>query len=838
MKRGLPVYTLLFVTLFTAFSLQNAYSQPLLIENFDYPDGTLLNTVGWTAHSGTDNPIDVVVPSLSFAGYPLTNIGGAARLDANYEDVHKTFTAQTSGTVYAAFMVKVIASAEGYFMHIAGNPIGSIFRGKIFMVGTADPFNFGLSVGSNTVTPVTGGSYNFNTTYLFVLIYEIIEGTNNNIVSLYIISGDVPATEPGTPTIGPLIDASQTDIEPGSIALRQFSASQNVLIDGIRVGKTWAEAVTDALPVDATAPVPTFVPANAAVNVPIEVVPAITFDEPVLKTDGSALVDADLATLVTFKKTDAAGENVPFTATIDATKKVITVTPASALNNSQAYYLSVGPVEDANGNESSAASVTFTTLASTTPAVTLTGPVGGETFHAGDATSITWTSANITNIFIEVYSPGTSGYAWQSFVASTPASAGKVDIVVPADAPYGTEYKIRVSDLDNSSVKSESTAFTVIGVATSITDLRTRFVNNDVVKLAGEATVTFLRPGNRNQKYIQDAGAGLLIDDAAAILATTVAAGDNIQGLEGKIGFYGGMMQIVPTVPAVTIKSTGNTVTIAEMTIAQYITDYLKYESMLVKLKTVTITEGNGTATFAESTNYNVTDGTSTVVLRTFKTGDGNVVGTVIPTARMHMTVLAGFYTSGTTTTVQVYPRNTSDFYLLSAAKTITTFAFNGLTPAVTGTINETAKTIALIVPASTNRTALIPTITISDKATVDPASGTAKDFTNPVTYTVTAEDGSTAVYTVTISLSTGIQDALTGSYRIYPVPARSEITAAGIEDVTRIEIFDVTGNKLISEICEGMNQKDISVSHLAHGIYFIRFTTHGGAVMKRFVKE
>lgn len=47
---------------------------------------------------------------------------------------------------------------------------------------------------------------------------------------------------------------------------------------------------------------------------------------------------------------------------------------------------------------------------------------------------------------------------------------------------------------------------------------------------------------------------------------------------------------------------------------------------------------------------------------------------------------------------------------------------------------------------------ALVPTIKISDKATVSPASGVAQDFSSPVTYTVTSEDGIvTATYTVSV---------------------------------------------------------------------------------------
>ena len=86
-----------------------------------------------------------------------------------------------------------------------------------------------------------------------------------------------------------------------------------------------------------------------------------------------------------------------------------------------------------------------------------------------------------------------------------------------------------------------------------------------------------------------------------------------------------------------------------------------------------------------------------------------------------------------------------------SSAKDITSFNFNGLSPAVVGVIS--GQNISLSVPTGTNITALVPTIAVSSKATVSPASGVAKNFTNPVTYTVTAEDASTQAYTATVSI-------------------------------------------------------------------------------------
>ncbi len=90
----------------------------------------------------------------------------------------------------------------------------------------------------------------------------------------------------------------------------------------------------------------------------------------------------------------------------------------------------------------------------------------------------------------------------------------------------------------------------------------------------------------------------------------------------------------------------------------------------------------------------------------------------------------------------------------LSDAKEILSFVFADLTPAVQGNINGTA--ITAMVPFGTDVTALEPTVTISQEATVSPASGQAQDFSSPVTYTVTAEDGSEATYTVTVNVTAG----------------------------------------------------------------------------------
>lgn len=80
-----------------------------------------------------------------------------------------------------------------------------------------------------------------------------------------------------------------------------------------------------------------------------------------------------------------------------------------------------------------------------------------------------------------------------------------------------------------------------------------------------------------------------------------------------------------------------------------------------------------------------------------------------------------------------------------SSAKNILSFVINGYSGVITG------NNIVVTLPPSTPLNPLTPTITVSPYATVSPASGVPQNFTNPVTYTVTAQDASTKTYTVTV---------------------------------------------------------------------------------------
>jgi hypothetical protein len=106
----------------------------------------------------------------------------------------------------------------------------------------------------------------------------------------------------------------------------------------------------------------------------------------------------------------------------------------------------------------------------------------------------------------------------------------------------------------------------------------------------------------------------------------------------------------------------------------------------------------------------------------------------------------------GYTSFTYPYPTDANGMPTLST-KAISSFNFNSLSPTVTGTVDENAHTVSLTVPYGTNVTSLSPTISITG-ASVSPSSGSAQNFTNPVTYTVTASDSSTQAYTVTVTVS------------------------------------------------------------------------------------
>ncbi|MGD0280542.1 MAG: hypothetical protein ABSC11_14740, partial [Smithella sp.] len=110
-----------------------------------------------------------------------------------------------------------------------------------------------------------------------------------------------------------------------------------------------------------------------------------------------------------------------------------------------------------------------------------------------------------------------------------------------------------------------------------------------------------------------------------------------------------------------------------------------------------------------------------------------------------------------------------------STAKAITAYSFNS--PLASATIDENTKTISITVPYDTSVTTLVATFTTTGAtvkvgSTAQVSGTTPNDFTNPVSYIVAAADGSTATYTVTVTVALDSEKAITAFSFTNPTPS------------------------------------------------------------------
>lgn len=119
-----------------------------------------------------------------------------------------------------------------------------------------------------------------------------------------------------------------------------------------------------------------FAPLDSATDITIQS-PAITltFSDAVTKAGGTAIADADLASMLTFKLADATGADVPCSMSINAGKTVVTIVPSADLAPEQDYYVGVLATKFYVSDDATVAtSATWTTDAETAHTGTLLVP--------------------------------------------------------------------------------------------------------------------------------------------------------------------------------------------------------------------------------------------------------------------------------------------------------------------------------------------------------------------------------------------------------------------------------------------------------------------------------
>ncbi len=293
----------------------------------------------------------------------------------------------------------------------------------------------------------------------------------------------------------------------------------------------------------------------------------------------------------------------------------------------------------------------------TTPSISILSPSNNSSFAPGT-----------TSVDVEFSTVNLSG---SESITVTVNGTPNVNATSPFTVPTadGETYEVTVDLIDGgTTIDSDMITFSVgsLNQVANITELRAGTLG-ETFELTGEAIITYIvTEGTRNQKYIQDGGAGILIDDSAGLLSTPFNNGDGITGLKGQLTEFAGTLQFVPSQNVASASSTGNTVTPIVVSVSDLLNNGEDYESRLITINSATFADAG---TFADNTNYNVSNGGETTICRV-AFGDEDLIGTAIPTTAVSITGLGGQFNDD----YQIFPRYTTD---IAAPLSVTDFNAN-----------------------------------------------------------------------------------------------------------------------------------------------------------------
>lgn len=230
------------------FLANTVFAQTILQENFNYPSGTDLTTVGWTQVILNANTLKSDAKNLSFSGYNLSG-NQSVRFTPNGNSIIKPIEQTLTGVNYISFVVNVesastLANGDYFISLYRTQPAGTNAQGgsKVFVRNDNGNLKFGLNPTSSTGTTIWAPqNYSFNTSYLIVLKYEESAGNGNDKSSIFIYStNNIPSIEPSA-TIDTL--KSAVEVSNNAISLRQGVNGGTLNIDGLKISKTWGEAL-------------------------------------------------------------------------------------------------------------------------------------------------------------------------------------------------------------------------------------------------------------------------------------------------------------------------------------------------------------------------------------------------------------------------------------------------------------------------------------------------------------------------------------------------------------------------------------------------------------------
>lgn len=266
---------LLFCAATMAMTL-TANGETYLAESFDYAEGNLYGNGKWVKYGKKITaPVQVANSPLTFAGYQDNAAGNAVRLTKESGEYCQVLfrdkgTDAAKGTVYYSALVNVSELPSGSrtaaFMALTGansldaTKFGDAEAGSegagLFAQASGEGFKLGVSRNvanlGNVKTSVAWADEEcaLGTTYLVVVKYEIVDGADNDRISLWIN----PAKGDAEPAASVVADEESAEslADVRGIELRQGSSSVAktpvAVIDEVRVASTWDEIFTPAKP--------------------------------------------------------------------------------------------------------------------------------------------------------------------------------------------------------------------------------------------------------------------------------------------------------------------------------------------------------------------------------------------------------------------------------------------------------------------------------------------------------------------------------------------------------------------------------------------------------------
>lgn len=299
---------------------------------------------------------------------------------------------------------------------------------------------------------------------------------------------------------------------------------------------------------------------------------------------------------------------------------------------------------------------------SSTPSLSISSPANATIFNPNT------TNVNITfivNNFTVANGTGDGHIHYTINAGSVVMKYDTTPISIPTTPGTYTVYMELVDNTHTAITPAVNATVTfevaTLNVVTDLAALRADVIANGAGKyyqVSSTPVISYART-TRNQKYIQDASAGVLIDDLPGTITTTMVAGDAISGLKGQAALFSGVLQILPLENA-TVASSGNTITPQVVTATDIAANIEMYESELVQINNATFTAADGTVVFATNSNTDLNDGSSIIFRPIFAEAD--YIGQVIPSGAANRVLLVAEFNG----TAQVVARSLADVTLSS----------------------------------------------------------------------------------------------------------------------------------------------------------------------------